>query len=389
MITLSGALKTLFCLHRWNVKPRVETWTEAENVAICCHVAYAAGKIMGLEEKVLHHAIKRTLFKSNYKYVLSDISIPVRELMDKNEPAAWQKIRRDVDNRLKNLFPSSVAADLHKYFSLSGQYGVDPSVKTTIEDLVKFAKYRVALCECEINGGIFPENYKDHVAELRIKLEDVLRNEILGSLQEGKKARAGLDGYLLEIRNLKYVRRWNRLNRFIESSVLAHTFLVAFLAVLFSEIEEKKLQAIQEDFQYQCVLLALFHDVPEGLTGDIIAPVKDLIEQHAPGLLPQIEGQATEKMRTSLPAAIQKDIEEKNLFKEPSKEEPFSVASLVLDCDRLAGMLECAFEMSVGNDNPEIVAGFQNYYKYLQNSEWAVVREFSHQVRYEQEVGLF
>ncbi len=42
--TLLGILKTLFCLNRWNVDPpRVETWTEAENVALCCHVVYAAG----------------------------------------------------------------------------------------------------------------------------------------------------------------------------------------------------------------------------------------------------------------------------------------------------------------------------------------------------------
>lgn len=148
--TLLGILKTLFCLNRWNVDPRVETWTEAENVALCCHVVYAAGKSIGLGDEVLHHAIKRTLFKSNYKYILSDISVTVRELIDENDAPAWRKIRDDVDQRIKRLFPKPAAARLYGYFCLDGDYGVLGDTGELVEDLVSFAKIRVALSECEI-----------------------------------------------------------------------------------------------------------------------------------------------------------------------------------------------------------------------------------------------
>lgn len=387
--TLIGALKTLFCLNRWNVDPRVETWTEAENVALCCHVVYAAGKNIGLGDDVLHHAIKRTLFKSNYKYILSDISVSVREMIEEQHGQTWEKIRADVDLRIKQLYPPQVAADLDKYSSLSGEYGVSSDTKQLIEDLVKFAKVRVALSECEVNGHVFPSSYQSHLKNLRAKLDDVLSNEDLALLRSGKAERDGVEHYLAFIRNLKHVRRWNRLNRFIESSVLAHTFIVAFLAVLFSEAEKLKSNAAKGHFQYEAMLLALFHDVPEVMTGDIISPVKQLIERHSPGLVMELEQQATEKMLEALPRPIRDDLVSEGLLQEPDKTTLFSVPSLVKDCDRLAGMLECAFEMSVGNTNPEIVAAFDDYYATLQDSEWASVRQFSERIKDEHKRGLF
>lgn len=386
--TLLGILKTLFCLNRWNVDPRVETWTEAENVALCCHVVYAAGKSIGLGDNVLHHAIKRTLFKSNYKYILSDISVAVRELIDENDARAWEKIRADVDLRINRLFPPSVASDLYGYFSLAGDYGVPGDTRELTENLVMFAKIRAALSECEINAEVFPRSYRQHVGNLQAKLDSVLTNGALSSLQAGKAEREGVEHYLAVIRNLKHVRRWNRLNRFIESSVLAHTFIVAFLAVLFSQMEAANLGERTNYFQYQAMLLALFHDVPEVLTGDIISPVKELIEEHSAGLMAEMEKQATEKMLDGLPDQIKTDMEAKALLKEPNKDVPFGVPSLVKDCDQLAGMLECAFEMSVGNANRELVAGFDGYYKELQKSEWLVARRFSERIRRERETGL-
>ncbi len=386
--TLLGILKTLFCLNRWNVDPRVETWTEAENVALCCHVVYAAGKSIGLGDEVLHHAIKRTLFKSNYKYILSDISVAVRELIDENDGLAWQKIRADVDERIKLLFPPSTAAHLYGYFSLEGNYGVPEDMKGLTEDLVSFAKIRAALSECEINAEVFPKSYGRHVDNLEAKLDNVLTNGRLGPLRRGEAPREGVEHYLAVIRNLKHVRRWNRLNRFIESSVLAHTFIVAFLAVLFSEMEAANQGRQNGHFQYEAMVLALFHDVPEVLTGDIISPVKGLIEEHSPGLIVQMERQATDKLLAGLPEQIKTDMEAKAVLKEPNKEVPFSAPSLVKDCDQLAGMLECAFEMSVGNANPELVAGFDSYHRELQKSEWLVAREFSARIRREREAGL-
>lgn len=239
-----------------------------------------------------------------------------------------------------------------------------------MEDLVSFAKIRVALSECEINAEVFPpKSYRPHVDSLRAKLDAVLATGPLAPLRRGGQAeREGVEHYLAVIRNLKYVRRWNRLNRFIESSVLAHTFIVAFLAVLFSEMQMAPPSGeINGRFQYEAMLLALFHDVPEVLTGDIISPVKELIEAHSPGLMAAMEKRATEKMLGSLPEQIKTDMEAKALLKEPNKNITFSVPSLVKDCDQLAGMLECVFEMSVGNANPELVAGFNGYYDELQN----------------------
>lgn len=387
--TLVGALKTLFCLNRWNIQPCVETWTEAENISMCTHAVYAAGKLTNLDDHSLKHAVKRTLLKSLNKHWLSDISAPIRELMQEHSEEGWKGIRQDAARETARLFPSEVAPTLLGYLTMSGDYNVNGNGnKDIIENLVEYIQYRVALIECEANKFIFKESYKKKEEKLKFSVESIKKRSVL--LKDVEFEQGDLDKYLFLIRNLKHVRRWNRINRFIESSVLAHTFIVAFLALLFSEARSSQLIIDnEEDPQYNCILLALFHDVPEMLTGDIITPVKQLIARYDKTLIDKIENIKTSEMLEDLPKAISNDIKQKKLFVEPSKDQPFSVSSMVKDCDILAGMLECAFEISVGNENPEIVEAYTYYLNALQNSEWDVIREFSLRVRYELENGLF
>ncbi|NLB64812.1 MAG: HD domain-containing protein [Fibrobacter sp.] len=389
--TLLSAIKALFCLNRWNVEPRIETWTEAENIAMGSHVLYAFGKHIALNDELLHHALKRMLFKSLNKYRLSDISAPVREIIQKNSPLAWQNIIDDAAKETIKLFPSSTANTFYGYMTLEGNYALKKEDKDLIEDLVKFVQYRVSYSECEPNKRAFPEDYLDKEEELETKMIKVLENEKLKKLRSSTHTDpSDLKGYLFLVRKLKHVRRWNRMNRFIESTVLAHTFIVTILATIFAELGKGEFRPEEgEDVQYKTLLLALFHDVPEMLTGDIISPVKKILGQYDPLLLPEIEKELLNELLLGLPIIIREDIRQKNLFCEPCKDIPFSAASLVKDCDILAALMECAFEMAVGNENPEIRQAFTNYYSLVQNSEWSMVREFSNRVRYEQEAKLF
>ena len=59
---------------------------------------------------------------------------------------------------------------------------------------------------------------------------------------------------------------------------------------------------------------------------------------------------------------------------DPSR--PRTVDSLVKDCDRLALLLECAYERESGRMRPEMTGAFRNYVRELRKSEWASVREF-------------
>ena len=69
------------------------------------------------------------------------------------------------------------------------------------------------------------------------------------------------------------------------------------------------------------------------------------------------------------------DIETHGLLKELDASKPFSVDSIVKDCDRLALVLECAYERDSGRMNAEMIAAYQNYVLELQKSEWRSIRE--------------
>lgn len=330
--TLLGALKSLFCLNRWNVEPRIEIWTEAENIAFCSHFVYAIGRRIGMPPAELKAAVTRSILKSINKHYLSDISVHVRDYIRSKNEKAWKSIVNEAATETSKLFPNDLKKFVESYLSLDGSYEaynpeLVPDKKARIENLIKFAQYQTALIEIEPNEKAFPENegYKTKKEEINNKIQGI------GGVSEFQNAYAELKGYIFTIRNLKHVRRWNRTNRTIESSVLAHTFLVSILAVIFSEKCKQDVKTTDGvDFSYHAVLLALFHDVPEMLTGDIITPVKTIIARHDPKLLENMEEDLCKKLQKTLPERIQDDIELMKLFVDPSKSEAFSVSSLVI-----------------------------------------------------------
>lgn len=387
--TLSGALKTLFCLNRWNIEPRIETWTEAENIALCTHVVYACARALDFSEADTLHAVKRALLKSVNKHYLSDISAGIRNMIQDEAAETWPAIVAEAARETRRLFRADIAAHIHDYVTLDGDYQVTSEKKEMIENLVRWAQYKVALSELAPSRNAFPGKFSRYEETENSILRKM--NEVDGSerFMEALKGDGSRD-YLALIRNLKHVRRWNQMNRFIESSVLAHTFIVALLALIFShDRKEQFSDRFGVDPQYHSIVLALFHDVTEIRTGDIISPVKSILNRHDSDVLISIEAKVQEDMLEQMPDPVRKEVDELGLFKELNKSVPFSVRSLVKDCDVLAAMLECAFEISVGNQNPYLEEAFVEAYNTLQNSEWPDVREFSQQVRYEMEKGLF
>ncbi len=196
------------------------------------------------------------------------------------------------------------------------------------------------------------------------------------------------DNYFSMIRCLKDLRRWNRLNRTNESSVLSHTFLVAFFALLFSLMHKKDIAKEHEQigrdegthFTRIAILKALFHDVPESLTGDIISPVKnDMIKTIKKEQWEQVENslcrESIKDLTKELPG-VWSDINKYGLLEDPKDEVPFSISSMIKDCDRLALLIECLFEKRAGMRSEEMEVAYNNYLNELQNSEWHHIREF-------------
>jgi putative hydrolase of HD superfamily len=91
--------------------------------------------------------------------------------------------------------------------------------------------------------------------------------------------------FLMEIERLRFQTRWNQTPRVPRTSVLGHSYFVATLTLLMSRDINMCDGRIYNNF-----FSALFHDLPEAVTRDIISPVKQATD-HLPQIVKMIEDQ--------------------------------------------------------------------------------------------------
>ncbi|HTW90334.1 MAG TPA: YfbR-like 5'-deoxynucleotidase [bacterium] len=375
--TFVSAIGDLMRLQRWNVKPRVVFWNEAENVAYTAHVAYALGRIRGMSTTQLEHVLARTLLKSLNKHYLSDVLVDTRDELRKLDPEIWRRLVDKAADVTAALFPRDMLDYAKGYMTLDGNYGeqdgkLEPSRKKEIEELITFAQYKVAIRECETNRHVDPGRYVSAIRHIKTKISRIEgRSELENSYKK-------IGAYVHQVENLKHLRRWNLLNRAVETSVLGHTFIVGLLALTVARqcksVVEANAHANVSPF-LEAILRALFHDVPEAVTGDIVTPVKEIINTLNPKIVERLEKNMTKDFVATLPGLMKRDVEDYNLLKELDDRKPYSVSSLVKACDRLALVLECLFETETGQVSTEMTSAYGSYITELQNSEWPPIRE--------------
>ena len=82
---------------------------------------------------------------------------------------------------------------------------------------------------------------------------------------------------------LRFQVRWNQTPRVPPTTVLGHSFYVAALTLLMCYDLN-----INKERRYNNFFSALFHDLPEAVTRDIISPVKQATD-HLPAVVKEIE----------------------------------------------------------------------------------------------------
>jgi len=375
---LVGALETMLKLQRWNSLPRLETWVEAENAAYVTHVGYALGRQMGLSSAQLRCLLMRSLLKSLNKHILTDVPVPMRERLNaQTNGAIWRQFVNDSAAETSRLFPRLIAEEIGRYLTDAPSYSVegvdenDAGARARVEGLIEYARAKVAVAECQVNEKIFEKDY----AETRSRLEERIKK--ISGHEEYDRCFNALLSYLAPIRQMKYLRRWNRVNRNVPTSVLGHTYVVSVVAISFCLLRETrdKLAGIGDDFAEQVMLRALFHDVPEGLTGDLIAPVKKRLAAINTDAWAELEAGVLRDFVKTAPEGVREDMKAYRLLKNLSLERPYSIDSLVKDSDILAAVAECLYEKQCGNIDAEMASAYESYSLELRRSEWSCVRD--------------
>lgn len=408
--TLLGAFSRMFMLQRWNFLPRVENWVEAENITYTTHLGYVlAREAESFDDALIPHYLARSLLKSFTKNFLSDVSYRVRDALAEvtGDHDGWNRLVAKQCRPAANLFPRKIQDRVLGY--LERTEPCSPEQWERIETVIHYAQLRAAQDECLKNGKIYEEYYGpylEHFASAieRQRGEDPLFAELddcfLAMTRPATAERwdSRFPHYFAVIRCLKDLRRWNQVNRSVETSVLGHTFVVTALAWIFSWMHEQTIsresarhRLSQEAFASRAVLMALFHDVPEGMTGDVITPVKETIaRQWDWSTWQQVEKKLGEETLVRLlkgSPKVRAELADKALLGEDEDPSVYSVGSMVRACDRLGLIIECVIEHEAGGLPRDMAEAYRKNLGELQNSEWHHIRELGATIAAEYPVG--
>jgi 5'-deoxynucleotidase len=141
---------------------------------------------------------------------------------------------------------------------------------------------------------------------------------------------------------LRFIQRWVLMRSAIPESVGEHSFQVALLTHALGSVAND-LFGKQVDVG-RAVILALFHDAEEVVTGDIPAPVK----HHNAGMLRsvrEIEALAAEELLRMVPEPLRATY--RPLIDQ--RERDPELIRWVKAADALDAYLKCAMELAVGN----------------------------------------
>ena len=138
---------------------------------------------------------------------------------------------------------------------------------------------------------IAPVNEAARLSNIKTALEKEIQQYLeLEGLQKLMTHQKEFD-FLLKIEQLRFQTRWNQTPRVPATSVLGHCFYVAIMTLLLGRESNPKMCKKRIVNNFFC---ALFHDLPESVTRDIISPVKQATDE-LPNIVKKIEDEIVKK----------------------------------------------------------------------------------------------
>jgi putative hydrolase of HD superfamily len=355
-------------IQRWNDYPRMVDLVELDKQAHKFIIAYFVAK---LEDDVNYtHLIEAGIFEFLRRIVVTDIRPDVvrKALQQKGE-----EINKWVISKLR---PMLIDIDSGNFVAKFENYLTDSTMYKKERFILKAASYISTKWEFDIVYQT--SQFLSGIDELKKEVEEEIEDyyELIGirKIALNKKLAKVVD---LSGR-LRFQKRWAQTPRIPETSVLGHMLTVAIFGYFYSLDVNACDKRIQNNF-----FTALFHDLPEALTRDIISPVKycvdelsDLIAEYEiskmeDDILPNIpetikdefsyllglyDGKKDEFINKILDNGEVKVIQESLSF---YNEDQFNaIDGLALkQCDKLSAFVEASLSIAHGIKSKELVNG--------------------------------
>ncbi len=379
-------------IQRWNDYPRMVELVELDKQAHKFIIAYFIAK---LENDINYtHLIEAGIFEFLRRVVVTDIRPDVfRKALQKKskEINAWV---------ISKLSPSIKDIDNGNFLQKFEEYLTNPEMYKKERFILKAASYLATKWEFSIvyQTSQFLNDIEDVKKSVDEELEDYY--ELIGvrKIALNKKL-----GKIIDLSGrLRFQKRWAQTPRIPETSVLGHMLTVAIFGYFFSLEVNACDKRLQNNF-----FTALFHDLPEALTRDIITPVKycvdelsDIIAEYEiekiqESILPNIPEVLHDEFSyiLGLYDGIKEEFQNKiyedkiQLVEDVSKynsNKYNAIDGLALkQCDKLSAFVEASLSISHGIKSKELISGKKEILKGLKVVQGVDFKAIATQIDYE------
>ena len=382
-------------IQRWNDYPRMMELVELDKQAHKFIIAYFIAK---LEDDVNYtHLIEAGIFEFLRRVVVTDIRPDVfhKALKQKGkELNSW--VVSKLSDSIKDIDGGNFLKKFEDYLSDSSMYKKERFI-------LKAASYLSTKWEFNIiyQTSQFLHDIEDVKKEVEEEIEDYY--ELIGvrKIALNKKLAKVID---LSGR-LRFQKRWAQTPRIPETSVLGHMLTVAIFGYFYS----LKINACDKRLQNN-FFTALFHDLPEALTRDIISPVKysvdelsDLISEYEitkieDDILPYVPESIQEEFSYLLglyDGVKDEFLDKTNLDGIPTvtenlhqyNEDKYDVIDglALKQCDKLSAFVEASLSISHGIKSKELINGKKQILESLKEIQGVDFKAIAEQI--DQEFG--
>ncbi len=362
-------------IQRWNDYPRMMELVELDKQAHKFIIAFFISK---LEKDVNYtHLIEAGIFEFMRRVVVTDIRPDVFRIVLKQK---GEEINKWVIEKLKDSIKDIDDGNFLKKFE---NYLIDNTMYKKERFILKAASYIATRWEFNIiyQTSSFLHDIESVKKAVEEEIEDYY--ELIGvrkiALNHKLAKVIDLSG------RLRFQKRWAQTPRIPETSVLGHMLTVAIFGYFYSAKTKTCDKRLENNF-----FTALFHDLPEALTRDIITPVKysvnelaDLISEYEitkidDDILPNVPEPIREEFSylLGLYDGIKDEflnktnkngkIEVVDNLEKYNKNEDNAIDGLALkQCDKLSAFIEASLSISHGIKSRELVKGKKEILKTL------------------------
>ncbi len=377
-------------IQRWNDYPRMVGLVELDKQAHKFIIAYFIAK----HENGINytHLIEAGIFEFLRRVVVTDIRPDVFR-------KALQKKSKEINSWvISKLAPSLKDVDNGTFLQKFEEFLNNPDLYKKERFILKAASYLSTRWEFSIvyQTSQFLNDIEDVKKNVENEIEDYY--ELIGvqKIALNKKL-----GKIVDLSGrLRFQKRWAQTPRIPETSVLGHMLTVAIFGYFFSIKINACDKRLQNNF-----FTALFHDLPEALTRDIITPVKYCVDElseiiaeyeiekikddilpnipdtlqdefsYILGLYDGIKEEFTNKIKNNGKIEVVDDISKYNI----DKYEAIDGVALK-QCDKLSAFVEASLSISHGIKSKELLNGKREILKSLKVVQGIDFKEIAIQI---------